>query len=102
MNENKNGHRLGRHFRMVWYLSEIHSKFVFVFSRKKHVFYEGLFQNLAFYMRVDPKGPQEVSFYIPFWYLFRVILAPFSNRTFDSEKDPRKTHAFYKKKGTRV
>ena len=102
MNENKNGHRLGRHFLMVWCLSEIHSKSVFVFSRKKHVFYEGLFQNLAFYTRVDPKGPQEVSFYIPFWYLFRVILAPLSNRTLDSEKDPRKTHAFHKKKGTRI
>ena len=100
MNENKNGHRLGRHFLMVWCLSGVHSKSVFVVSRKKHMFYEGLFQNIGFYTRVDPKGPQEVSFYIPFWYLFRVILAPSRTERSILKKTLLK-HMLFLQKGTR-
>ena len=36
-----------------------HSKFGLAFSLKKHVFYEGVFQNLAFCSRVEPKVPQK-------------------------------------------
>ena len=36
-----------------------HSKFRLPFSLKNHVFYEGVFQNLAFCSRVGPKVPQK-------------------------------------------
>ena len=38
-----------------------HSKFGLAFSVKKHVFYEGVFQNLAFYSRMGPKVIQNVT-----------------------------------------
>ena len=36
-----------------------YSKFGLAFSIKNHVFYEGVFQNLAFCSRVEPKVPQK-------------------------------------------
>ena len=36
-----------------------YSKFGLAFSLKKHVLYEGVFQNLAFCSRVEPKVPQK-------------------------------------------
>ena len=38
-----------------------HSKFGLSFSLENHVFYEGVFQNLAFYSRAGPKVPQKGS-----------------------------------------
>ena len=38
-----------------------HSKFGFAFSFENHMFYDGVFQNLAFYSRVGPKVPRKGS-----------------------------------------
>ena len=60
------------------------------------------FQELAVYLGVEPKSPQQWSFWIPLSCLFPVRSAPLSNGMRVSENHPRKTHAFWSKLGSRT
>ena len=52
------------------------------------------FQELAVYLGVEPKGPQQQSFWRRLSCLFPVRSAPLSNGMRVSENHPRKTHGF--------
>ena len=54
----KNANRV---FFFCFFSGGAHSKFGLAFSLKKHVFYEGVFQNLAFCSRVGPKVTKMVE-----------------------------------------
>ena len=69
---------------------------------KKHVFYEGDFQKLAFRSRVEPIGPEKDTKQASKMTPVGDTLAPLSNGMRVSENHPRKTHAFYSKVGSRT
>ena len=52
------------------------------------------FQELAVYLGVEPKCPQQLSFWMPLSSIFPVRSAPLSNGMRVSENHPRKTHGF--------
>ena len=58
------------------------------------------FQELAVYLGVEPKCPQQRSFWRPLSCLFPVRSAPLSNGMRVSENHPRKTHGFWSKIGS--
>ena len=60
------------------------------------------FQELAVYLGVEPKCPQQRSFWMSISCLVPVRSAPLSNGMRVSEIHPRKTHAFWSKLGPRT